>query len=181
MNILDIILIVIILISMIRGFQLGLIRQLFSLLGFVVAIYMAYHFSQELAPYLHDYIPVPKFDIPSLYKFSQTFNIEDMFYNAIAFLIIFIVTKLSLNIGSQILHQIASLPGLKTINRFTGALIGFIQGFILIIIIVHIISVMPWLNVQQYLQGSVIANFVMEITPIITEMLYQLWNTSVKL
>ena len=178
MNILDFIIIIIIAGSVLRGYQLGLIRQLVNLFGFIIAIFIAYQFSSSLAPFLSEYIPAPSFDNPTLYMFSQTLHLENMFYNAIAFIILFIGIKLLLNFGGAILHQIANLPVLATINRFSGALIGFIQAVVLVIIIIHVITVMPWQQLQQYTQDSVISVYLMNLTPVITELLYEIWNSS---
>lgn len=181
MNALDIIIIIILFGSLIRGFQLGLIRQLIHFLGFFIALYMAYRFSGELAPYLQEKIPAPSFENSTIYMFSEVFQLENMFYSALAFFIIFVFSKLILNLGGQILHQIASLPGLKTVNRFSGGLLGLLQAVILTVLIIHVISVMPWLELQQYVEGSTIAQFMLGLTPIITEVLYNLWNTSVQI
>lgn len=178
MNGLDLIIIIILIGSFIRGFQLGLIRQLIKLLGFFIAIFMAYRFSGELAPYLQEYIPAFEFKETSLFYFSQVFNLQNMFYNAIAFFLIFIITKFILQIGGSILNQIANLPVLATVNRLSGALIGLLQAILIVVIIIHVISVMPWQEMQIYVEGSSISEYLMKLTPILTTELYNLWNTS---
>jgi len=176
MNVLDLILVVILIGSLIRGYQMGLIRQVINFLGFFIALFIAYRFSGDLAPYIESVIPTPSFEQSTLYMFSETFQLTTMFYNSIAFFIIFIMTKLLLQIGGAVLHQIASLPVLATINRFSGALLGFIQAFIMVLIILHIMSVMPTKGVQDTLNGSYTAKLMMNVSPIVTEALYELWN-----
>ncbi|OEF99336.1 hypothetical protein BHF71_01730 [Vulcanibacillus modesticaldus] len=178
MNVLDLIIIVVAAGSFLRGYKLGLIRQLINLFGFFIALIMAYRFSDDLALYLMDIIPTPYFENSTLYMFSEYFQLQNMFYSSLAFVIIFIISKILLNIGGAILNQIANLPGLATINRLTGAFIGLIQSTILIIILIHVITVMPWQELQQYVESSYISSFLMDITPVITEKLYELWNIS---
>jgi len=102
-----------------------------------------------------------------------------MFYNAIAFILLFFATKIALQIAGGILHQVASLPGLAIVNRLSGAVMGAVQGIILIIIVVSVISVMPWQGLDQYLASSSVSQFFLNLVPIFTELLYNLWNTTI--
>lgn len=178
MNILDLIIIIIFIGAFFRGYQQGLIRQLVNLLGFFVAILLSYSFSDEVSPFLQTYIPLPTFENSTLHMFSQTFQLHYMFYNALAFLLIFLAAKLVLSFGGAILHQVANLPGLKIVNRLSGAVVGLLQGVLIIIIIIHIITVMPWQDLKQFVEGSMISNYLLDLTPKLTEMLYSLWDTS---
>lgn len=178
MNILDIIIIIIVLLFMIKGYQAGLIRQVINLLGFLIAIFLAYKFSNDLSPYLEDIIPLPNFETSSLHIFSQYFNLQDMFYNAIAFIIIFVGVKILLSIVLVVLDSVANLPGLAIINRSSGALIGLIEAAIIIILLVNFMKIMPWANLQTYLETSLIATSILEVTPMITEKIFILWDST---
>lgn len=179
MNFLDLIIIIILFGAFIRGYQLGLIRQLINFLGFFIAILLAYRFSGTIAPYLQQYIPLPTFENSTMYMLSQNFQLYQMFYNAIAFFLIFIGAKIVLSIGGGILHQIANLPGLKLINRTSGAIIGIIQATLIIIISIHFVKVMPWDKANQFVEGSLITNLLLSYTPVLTELLYNLWNNNI--
>jgi len=178
MNLLDLIIIIILFGALIRGYQLGLIRTLISFSAFFIAIFVAYRFSGTLSPYLQQYIPLPTFENSTLYMLSQSFQLHQMFYNAIAFFIIFIGIKIILSIGGGILHQIANLPGLKLINRSFGAIIGLAQATLIIIISIHFVKVMPWDKINNYVEGSIISNLLLDYTPVLTEFLYGLWNSN---
>ncbi|MFT9488409.1 MAG: CvpA family protein [Tepidibacillus sp.] len=178
MNTMDLIIVIIIIVSIFRGYQLGLIRQFIHFIGFFLSLYLAYRFSGELVPLIQSVVPMPTFEQSSLYLFSETFQLPTMFYNAIAFFLIFFGTKLILNIGGNILHQIASLPGIAIVNRLSGALLGLVQILFILIILVHILSVMPWAELKNVLEGSYFAKYTLQMTPAITEKLYHLWNTS---
>ncbi len=178
MNVVDFIIVIIFIGAVFRGYQLGLIRQLIYFLGFFVAFYLAYQFSGTLSPLLEGVIPSPDFEKSSLYMFAQSFDLKSMYYNAIAFFLIFIGSKIVLTIGGHILHQIASLPGLATINRLFGAIVGLIQAGLIVIIVIHGITIMPWEELHRYIYTSTTATFLMHLTPSFTDMLYHLWNTS---
>jgi len=178
MNIVDFVILFIFIVSLFRGYHLGLIRQSIHFLGFFIAFYLAYQFSGTLAPYLTDTVPAPDFNKTSLYMFYQTLDLESMYYNAIAFIFIFFVAKLLLIIGGHILDQIANLPGLASMNRFFGAIIGLVQAGLIVLLFLHVITVMPWQELHVYIYDSPTATSLMQITPVLTDMLYQLWNSS---
>ncbi len=178
MNFLDLIIIVLVAGAILRGFQLGLIRQLIHFLGFFIALFMAYQFSSMVTPYLQNLIPTPSFSQSTIYRFSEAFQLPNLFYNALSFVLVFLGTKLILNIGGAILHQIASLPGLAIVNRFSGGIIGFIQMVFILIILLNVISVMPNTSIHQYVYGSLFSTYLLEFTPYLTETLYHLWNES---
>lgn len=176
MNILDIIIIVIILLFVIKGYQTGLIRQIINLFGYIIAIFVAYKLYDDFAPYLEEFIPFPNFSDITFNMFSEIFKLQDMFYNAIAFIIIFIGIKLILFIVLNVLDQIAKLPVFAFVNRSLGVVLGLVEASIIIILLVNFLSIMPWDNLQTYLNESYIAIGILDLTPGITEKIYSLWN-----
>ena len=58
MNLLDIILLVLLVPGTIRGISKGLLEQVVTLIGVVLAVYMAYHFSEPVCTWLDQYINV---------------------------------------------------------------------------------------------------------------------------
>jgi len=178
MNILDIIIIVILLGSILRGYQMGFIRQIVHLFGYFVAFFISYQFSSELVPWIKSVVPSPTFQQSSMRIFSETFQLQTMFYHAIAFFLLFMITKMLLNIGGGILHHVASLPGLAIVNQTLGAMIGFVQTFLILIILLNIVSVMPSPELTRWMAGSLFAHYFYDWTPMITKELYKIWSTS---
>ncbi|WP_339060000.1 CvpA family protein [Tepidibacillus marianensis] len=178
MNVLDIIIIVILLGAIMRGYRIGFIRQIVHLFGYFVAFFIAYRFSNEIVPWIKNVVPAPTFQQSSMRMFSETFQLQTMFYHAIAFFILFMLVNIVLQIGGGILHQVASLPGLAIVNQTLGATIGFIQTFLILIILLNIVSVMPSPNIIRWIDGSLFAHYFYDWTPMITKELYKLWSTS---
>lgn len=180
MNWLDILIIIIVVLFTIRGYREGLVKQLINLFGFIISLFVAYYYYDKLAPYLVELIPAPNFDSSSFYFITQNFDLEAMYYNAIAFIIVFIIAKILLSILLVIIDQIAKLPGLAAVNRLAGAIIGFIQSAIILAIIVYFASIMPWEQVQSAINESSIASNFISMTPAIKANLYDLWNTTIQ-
>lgn len=177
MNYLDIIILVILLIFAIRGYHSGLVKQLINLLGFVIALFAAYLFYDKLSPLLREWIPFPEFQNGTFELFSQTFNLEVMFYNALSFIIIFIVVKFILWILGIALDVVAKLPVISTLNKLSGLLIGLAQSFLIILLLVNFATVLPSEAVATHLAGSGISQAMLDATPGLTEKAYNLWNT----
>ncbi|MGD9677456.1 MAG: CvpA family protein [Vulcanibacillus sp.] len=178
MNILDIIIIVVVILFILKGYQAGLVKQIINFFGYIVALIVAYKYYWTLSPYLEAVIPLPSFETSSLYMFSEFFNWQDMFYNAIAFILIFIGVKILLAIILVILEQVVRIPGLAIINRTSGALIGLVESLIIVILLVNFISIMPWASMQTYIDGSIISNSILEFTPNLTEKIFSLWDST---
>lgn len=177
MNYLDIIILVVLLFFALRGYHSGLVKQLINLLGFVIAIFAAYLFYDKLAPVLSQWIPFPEFNNGTLELFSQTFDIEIMFYNALAFVIIFIAVKLILWVLGITLNMFAKLPIISTLNKLSGLVIGLAQGLLIILLLVNFATVLPSESVAAHLDDSVISQEMLDITPGLTEKAYNLWST----
>jgi membrane protein required for colicin V production len=60
MNLLDIILLVLLIPGTIRGISKGFLEQAVTLAGIVLAVYLAYHFSEPVCTWLDQYINVPE-------------------------------------------------------------------------------------------------------------------------
>jgi uncharacterized membrane protein required for colicin V production len=180
MNYLDVIILVVLLLFALRGYHSGFVKQLVNFFGFIIALVLAYLFYDKLAPLLRDWIPFPKFDNVTLELFSRTFNVEVMFYNALAFIIIFIAVKLILWILGMVLDAVASLPVISTINKISGLLLGLVQGFLIVLLLINFATVLPSDVAQTHIAESTISQAMLDITPGLTERAYNLWNTFIE-
>ncbi len=177
MNYLDVAILGILLFFALRGYHSGLVKQLISLLGFVIALIAAYLFYGKLAPLLSNWIPFPEFQNGTIDLISQTLNLEVMFYNALAFIIIFIVMKIILWVLGNVLDKVAKLPVISTLNNFSGLLISLAQGLLIILLLVNFATVLPSEAAQKHLAASSISQGMLDITPSLTDKAYDLWNT----
>lgn len=115
MALLDILILVTISGFTIYGFARGLIRSAGALAGLLLGVWGAMLFYTILFGWLND-----------------LFLGHDILGKSICFLIIYIIINRLVNYGFSILDStydiISIVPFLRTINRVTGALLGFIEG-----------------------------------------------------
>lgn len=180
MNYVDVAILVILLLFAVRGYHSGLVNQLVNLFGFILALVAAYLFYGKLAPFLQGFIPFPEFQNPTLELFTKTFDLEVMFYNALAFVIIFVGVKLALWLLGAALNTVAKLPVISTMNNLLGLLVSLLQGFLIVLLLVNFATVIPIEGVEEQVAGSGISQKLLEITPGLTEKAYTIWNTMIE-
>ncbi len=116
MNILDISVILIIIITTIHGFWRGMQRQIFGLGGIVVGYIAATRFYEPVAGFIGS-------------KDSSLAQIG-------AFIMVFILGKLSVSFAGWLVRNLFKDITLTWVNRIGGAGMGVLKGFIIIMIII---------------------------------------------
>ena len=177
LNTLDIIAAVLVVGALALGYYRGFIAQLVSIVGLFIAYLAAYWLYDDVAPIVARFIPLDKFKAYGEYAFLlDSINWNVYFNNAVAFAAIFIVVKIGFTIVGRVLHWIASIPGLKKVNKWSGALLALFEVVVLFTIAVLIMSIIPSDPLQRTLSGSTAATFVMEQLPELAGRLRDMWN-----
>ena len=167
MTFLDIILLFILAGFVFYGLFFGLIKTLGSLVGAVLGAWAAAHF----------YLPF--FEL-----IQELFFGLDNLGKVICFLIIFTVINRVVSfifaIVDKTFHILSILPFLKTINRLAGAVLGFIEGGLILGIVLYIISKYTFVGtffgdiVANSELAPFLVNFVEILVPLFPEVLKEL-------
>ena len=116
-NIIDIIVIIFIIISCIMASYRGFVKELFSMICWIGAIFTAFYVYPNL-----------KIEVELYFK-------NKVIIDAISFLIPFLITLFVSNIISKWLSPKFSLPGLLFFDKMGGLFFGALRGFLLIILL----------------------------------------------
>ena len=169
----------IILIALLLGFFVGLRRwlilQTIYLAGFIIALIVARMFYKDLGDKLEMWVPFPSSDDGTMTMLFDVVNLDAAFYNAIAFLLIFIAVKFALQMIGSMLDFLAQLPLLKQINKVAGGGLGFVQTYIGIFILLYIAAMLPIGSLQELIQGSSLAEAIILDTPFLSNWVTDLW------
>src|SRR5699024_8985380 len=134
----SLLLLVILLFGFLMGLKRGFILQLLHLIGFIVAFIVARLYYKPLAAALVSWIPYPELDSEQAWAmFINSMPMENAFYNAIAFAIIFFATKVVLQIIASMLDFVARLPILRHLNSILGAIFGFVEVYLILFILLY--------------------------------------------
>lgn len=118
LNILDIIFIVVIVTSVVFGFVKGFIRELFSLVFFIIAVVLSFLYYFEAGN-----------------VFLKQIKNRDM-ANFVGFILIFISVLLVGSLVTHVIKRIFVIGPLKSIDRILGGAFGLLRGILISAILV---------------------------------------------
>ncbi|MFO7578804.1 CvpA family protein [Nitrosomonas halophila] len=116
----------------------GLVREVVSLLAWVIAFFVASRYSVEIEPFLADFI-----EDPSIRMLS-------------AFAVTFFVVLLMAMLGAQLLSTLVRSVGLGLVDRMLGAAFGFARGLVIVLFLVLAAGFTP-LPQQSFWQEAVLS------------------------
>ncbi|MCL6586283.1 MAG: CvpA family protein [Anoxybacillus sp.] len=158
------------------GLKRGFILQFIHMTGFIVAFIVAYMNYEKLVPTLKLWIPYPTFGDPETIKMLfESAHLDEAYYRAMAFAILFFATKIVMQIIGSMLDFVAQLPLLRSMNRWAGGALGFVEVYLLLFLILYVGALIPVEAVQTKLQHSFMASFIVKHTPFFSDMLKQMW------
>lgn len=173
---LDLAVLIILCFGFLMGLRRGFILQLIHLTGFIIASIIAYLYYEQLAPRLTLWVPYPNLStnltLPSVF---DNVNLEDAYYRAIAFVVIFFAVKILLQIIGSMLDFVAQIPVLKQLNIWAGGMLGFIEVYLIMFILLFIAALLPIESIQGSLTDSILAEFMIKQTPILSQLIQDLW------
>lgn len=158
-NLLDFGIIIIIISSILRGYQKGMIRQIIAIVALAVAFYIAMNNYQLVATY-----------------FNENFSITRSIAQVISFAVIVIVISAVINILGYLLNKLTGLLLLSMIDSMGGAILGLIKGGLIVYILLILISRIPLPLVKDSLQASILADKFLSLTPIFEDKLQEFIN-----
>lgn len=172
------IILIVLIFGILMGIRRGFVLQLIQLVGFFVAIIVARLYYEKLASHLSLWIPYPELTNDSAWAlFLNSMPLENAFYNAISFALIFIVTRIVLQIIGYMLDFVAKFPILRTINKLLGAILGFIEIYILTFFALFVLALLPVATIQEKLADSFLVKLIVKHTPILSSLMENLWFT----
>lgn len=176
MNILDIVIVLVLAAAVISGLRHGFVRQVARFIGFILGLIVAFRFSPDVAHAIKQLIaPESGSDASTGLIFL---SMSDFVYRLIAFVLLFFMTRFGVRLVANLLHRVVSLPVLNMVNRVTGLLLALIQACIITIIIVNVLQFIPGPKMQSLLQNSIVATWIIDHTPTLTNWLTDWLNLS---
>ncbi|KAB2338776.1 CvpA family protein [Cytobacillus depressus] len=173
---LDLAIIILLIMGFFIGLKRGFILQIIHIVGFVIAFIVAHMYFEKLAPKLTLWVPYPNLQSNSTIRmlFDQT-NLEDAYYRAIAFVVIFFAVKIVLHMIGSMLDFVANFPILKPLNIWAGGILGFVEIYLIIFILLYIAALVPVDIIQNALNNSFMAKGIVENTPVISNLIKEMW------
>jgi membrane protein required for colicin V production len=156
MNWLDFVIIIFLIVSIISGIANGLIKSLFSLVGFIVGIVLAGRFYISLANHL-------------------TFISSERAAQIVAFIFIFIVVIAIASLLGWLFTKIISATPLGIFNRILGGVFGLVTGAIFIALLLTLWA--HYADPVGAISDSTLARFLLDKFPIVLNLLPNEFDT----
>lgn len=173
---LDLAIIVLLAIGFFVGLKRGFVLQLFHIVGFIIAYIVANLYYVEFSQKLNLWIPYPSIGSNETLKvLTNSSNMEAAFYRAIAFAVIFFAVKILVQIIASMLDFIARLPIIKILNFWAGGILGFLENYLIIFILLYIAALIPIDLFQNSLNHSILAKAIVQHTPIFSQQIKRWW------
>lgn len=153
MNLFDIVLIIILLIFVWKGFRSGIIGAIGGLFGIILSIWAGSHYMQQVGAWIMNLLD---FDNVSL-------------ANIVGFILIFIAVHIAVSIIVSVVNRVFHIiPFINLINKLMGAIVGLVGGILAVSALVYLMALFPIsTNINEMLISSSIANWAENISVII--------------
>jgi len=135
------------------AFRTGIIREVVTVIAFVVGVLAAGFYYDDLAENVLLFID------------------DDTAANVAAFIVLFASVALGGQLAATLLKQIAGLLRLGWLDHLTGAAFGLLKGLILIEVFLILFTTFPYLGLDDTIRGSAIAPLFLDGGPVLLKLL----------
>lgn len=181
MNIVDAIIIFLIILGAFVGFKNGVIRQLVSLVGFILVVVLSFTFKNVLSVWMYEHLPF--FDFWGIFKGVTVINI--LLYEVIAFLILVFVFLLIYKLilfAAKIFEKILEFTIILGIpSKILGLVVGVLEYYIFAFIVLYVVS-LPIFDTKAVAESKyglkilnntpILSNYTEDVTDILNDFVY---------
>lgn len=168
MKVVDIIILVILVLGAIGGFKAGVIKKTTDFVGTLIIVILSFYLKNFLSVIMYENLPFYNFG--GVIRGIEVINI--LFYEVIAFVIVFALLLLALRVLLMITGLIEKILKATIIlsipSKILGIFAGIIQMYVFVFVTLVFLS-LPVFNIS-YIRESKIADFMLNKTPVLSSM-----------
>ncbi|MBF6626756.1 CvpA family protein [Tuanshanicoccus lijuaniae] len=175
---LSIIILIVLAYSFYTGFRRGLIMQLVQLIGYLITFLLATKFYEPLSKYVEMLVPFPSIQQSTqlvFYNEAQSFLVDQAFYRAVTFVIIWLVGWLVTKFLAIFFTRITYYNMMRHLNHIGGGVVNLMITFLVIYVFLFILSLIPVEFIQQQFVDNPLAYRIVANTPIISDWAAEAW------
>jgi membrane protein required for colicin V production len=162
MNWLDVAIVIAIAWFTFAAFRAGIIREVVTVIAFVVGVLAAGFYYDDLAENVLLFID------------------DDTAANVTAFVVLFGAMVLGGQLAAILLKQMAGLFFLGWVDHLAGAALGLLKGLILVEVFLILFTTYPYLGLDSTIRGSAIAPLFLDGGPALLKLLPGEFNSAVE-
>lgn len=158
-------------IGVIIGYRRSLVLQSLHSIGTISSLVIASICYPPFSKQLHLILPYPSASTEGKNAIFNHINNENAFYNIMAILILFIFTKVILQIVATVFDFYHQMEFGGKYAKYFGILLGFIEAYLVVMVIVATVAVIPVTPLIDALQQSSTGNTILTKTPFLSDQL----------
>jgi len=139
--IVDLVIILFLILEIYSGYKKGFLESSIRFLGYIAAIIGAYFLKNPVSVFMYTHLPF--FKLGGLFKGVSILNI--IIYEVIAFILVFVVLLIVLKIVAKLTGLVEKLLSFVFLlgipGKILGALVGFIQGLVILYFVVFLFKI----------------------------------------
>lgn len=183
MNRVDAVILIIVFLFMIFGYQKGLVKTILNIVQYIAVIILSFSLAPAFSKVLIERANLDLIIIDWAKNnhnlFSDTItiiseeilqNITGRIINVVSVIILFIVLKIVFSIVISILNKIANLPIISVVNKLGGLILGACNGILVSYMLIVLINWVPLeffsqirMDVKDSLLGEKVSAFIPEV------------------
>lgn len=172
----DLIILIALIAGVIMGIRRGLLVQSIHLAGVIISLIIAAVSYKPLARQFEMLIPYPGVSTGTqLIIPTDGIDVDRTFYRLFAFVLVFIVAKVILQVVASAFNHYAYLPILQDWSRVGGAALAVVEVYIVLYMLLNVLAMLPIDMISTRLDNSLFASFVVNHSPIISTIFEKLW------
>ena len=117
---------VVLLVSALIGISRGLFKEVLALASWLVAAWVAYHYSDYLSS-----------------EWLSTFKMDELLRLGLSFLILFVVVLIACSVLGGLIQKLILSVGLSLTDRFLGLIFGLLRGGVVVVILATLAALTP--------------------------------------
>src|SRR5699024_2840271 len=166
----SIIIFILLLIGLVIGYRRGVILQLLHLVGTISAIIISAMNYETLSARFDMVMPYPStaqsVNNPLLPDLA---NAEYAFYDMTAFFIIFVVSKILIQLIVSAFDYLQQISVFGKVGEIAGLVLGLVEMIYILTVIIFMLAIIPLEFIQNAIGDSWLATFIMEHTFILSD------------
>jgi len=143
---LDIIIAIIVLFSLYRGFKAGLVASLVGLVGWFATLYVGTHYAREMG-----------------YVFAGVVK-DPVLQTALAFLVIVLLMLTIVWGASLVLKSLINALALTPVEKLAGGIFGAVRGVLIVLVVMSFLG--SWASKTEWWQKSILAKALLPYAPL---------------
>ena len=152
------------------GFLFGLISLLGSILSLVLGLWVANTFYLTFLDWTQGLIGQTQYTLPDGLGRILSFTV--------LFILVSRITAILFKMANKAFNILSIIPFASLVNRLLGVLFGLVEGGLILGLAFYLLTIYPWLSgfVENYLEGSVVAPYIIKSFDLVLPFLPDLWG-----